>query len=422
MNYNSQGGGFGRRSNSNSGGGRSFGGGRSGFSSGRGGRGGGRGGRRGQTLDISLYNQTINQAELTIVEEQKDFGSFESLNLAPEILESLTARGYYSPTEIQALSIPVVLGGKDIVAISQTGSGKTGAFLIPLLNQTIAHAKNNQIQVNLIIAPTRELALQIEKELMTFDLRKLRIGVQTCIGGASMGTQIRGLSRPNHFIIGTPGRLVDLFHRGVLQLEYVDAVVLDEMDRMLDMGFSDDINLLFSKIPEVHQNLFFSATLDKKVQPTINRLAPTADYIQLNQPKPSMFVHQEAVHIDRSNRKIDVLLDILQKEGRTKTLVFVNTQIMAEQVSSQLGQSGYITDFIHGGKTQKHREIALKRFRQTQIDILVATDVAARGIDVSDISSVVNFDEPMSYEDYIHRIGRTGRNGKFGKAFTLISR
>ena len=359
---------------------------------------------------------------MSIAEEKKDFGSFKDLNLAPEILESLTARGYNNPTEIQALAIPIVLGGKDIVAISQTGSGKTGAFLIPLLDQTIANAKNNQIQVSLIIAPTRELALQIEKELMTFDLRKLRISVQTCIGGASMGMQMRGLNRPNHFIIGTPGRLVDLFHRGVLQLEYVDTVVLDEMDRMLDMGFSDDINLLFSKIPAEHKNLFFSATLDKKVQPTINRLAPDAEYIQLNQPKPSMFVHQEAIHVNRRDEKMSALFDILQKEGRTKTLVFVNTQIMAEEISANLGQNGYITDFIHGGKTQKHREIALKKFRQTQIDVLVATDVAARGIDVSDIASVVNYDEPMSYEDYIHRIGRTGRNGNFGKAFTLVSR
>ncbi len=422
MNYNSQsGGGFGGRSNFNRGGGRSFGGGRSGFNSGRGGGGRGRG-RRGDTLDISLYSQTVNEAELTIIEDKKDFGSFKDLNLAPEILESLITRGYESPTEIQALSIPVVLSGKDIVAVSQTGSGKTGAFLIPLLEQTIAHAKNNQTQVNLIVAPTRELALQIEKELMAFDLRKLRIFVQTCIGGASMGPQMRGLSRANHFIIGTPGRLVDLFNRGCLKLEYVDAVVLDEMDRMLDMGFSDDINLLFSNIPEKHQNLFFSATLDKKVQPTINRLTSDAHYIQLNQPKPSQFVHQQAIMVNRHDQKMEALFDILRAEGKNKTLVFVNTQIMAEQIASNLGQNGYVTDFIHGGKTQKHREIALKKFRQTQIDVLVATDVAARGIDVSDINFVVNYDEPMSYEDYIHRIGRTGRAGKFGKAFTLVSR
>ena len=420
MNYSQNRGGssFGGRSGYNRN--RSFGGG-----SGRGGGGRGRG-RHGDTLDVSLYSQTIDKVALSVIEEKKDFGTFADLNLAPEILESLTARGYLQPTEVQAKSIPIVLDGQDIVTVSHTGSGKTGAFLIPLLNKTTAHAKEGNIQVNLVVAPTRELALQIEKELMTFDLRKLRIGVQTCIGGAPMGSQIRGLSRPNHFIIGTPGRLVDLFNRGVLQLEYVDVVVLDEMDKMLDMGFSDDINLLFSKIPEKHQNLFFSATLDKKVQPTINRLSPNATYIELSQPKPSQFVHQEAIMVNRRDEKMDALFNILKSDNETdlknKTLVFVNTQIMAEQIAAVLGQNGYVTDFIHGGKTQKHREIALKKFRQTQIDVLVATDVAARGIDVSDISFVVNFDEPMSYEDYIHRIGRTGRNGKFGKAYTLVSR
>jgi superfamily II DNA/RNA helicase len=393
---------------------------------GRGGSGGGgRGGRRpqGKLLDPSVYVQEADR-NLTVetpesIENQAKFSDYD---LLPIVQDALAKRGYTVPTEIQTRAIPSVLEGKDIVAISQTGSGKTGTFLIPLLNKAKEASLNGQNFQTLIVAPTRELAFQIDKELHEFDMKRFGFWTQTCVGGTGMMDQIRNLRKTNQFIIGTPGRLVDLCKRGALNLSQIKAVVLDEMDRMLEMGFVEDITWLIEQCPEKHQSLYFSATLDSKIRPILKKTVPDAIYIELQQPEPSRFVDQEVIRLNRNDSKLDVLVEILTQADVTKTLVFVNTKQAAEFVTDHLRKNDHRADYIHGGKTQSSRFKVLNMFKRMKSAILVATDVAARGLDVHDITHVVNFDEPQSYDDYIHRIGRTGRAGKYGKAVTILNR
>ena len=401
---------------------------RGGFGGGSGGgRGGsGGGGRRrfqGKVLDPSVY---VQEADRSLVIETPESignqGKFTDFDLLPMVQDALANRGYTIPTDIQTRAIPSVLEGKDIVAISQTGSGKTGTFLIPLINKAKEASLNGQSFQTLIVAPTRELAFQIDKELHEFDMKRFGFWTQTCVGGTGMMDQIRNLRKSNQFIIGTPGRLVDLCKRGALNLSQIKAVVLDEMDRMLEMGFVEDITWLIEQCPEKHQSLFFSATLNNTIRPILKKTVPEAVYIELAQPEPSHFVDQEVIRLNRNDSKLDVLVDILAQADVTKTLVFVNTKQAAEFVTDHLRKNDHRADYIHGGKTQSSRFKVLNMFKRMKSAILVATDVAARGLDVHDITHVVNFDEPQSYDDYIHRIGRTGRAGKYGKAVTILNR
>jgi len=394
-----------------------------GFGGGRSG-GGSRGrGRVTKFLDPKVYTQSAVMVVESTPQEVEDKIQFSSFNLLPIVIESLTKRGYLHPTEIQAKSIPTVLEGKDLVAISQTGSGKTGTFLIPLLNQAKKYQQDNGgTYQTLIVAPTRELAFQIDKELHEFDMKKFGFWSQTCVGGTGIQDQIRNLRKANQFIIGTPGRLVDLAKRGALDLSKIKTVVLDEMDRMLEMGFVEDITWLIEQVPAKHQSLFFSATLNSTIRPILKTTVPEAVYVELQQQKPSDFVEQSVVRLNRNDSKLDALMDILTKPEVTKTLVFVNTKQAAEFVTEHLKKNEQRADYIHGGKTQSSRFKVLNQFKRVKAGTLVATDVAARGLDVHDITHVINFDEPQSYEDYIHRIGRTGRAGKYGTALTLLNR
>ena len=331
-------------------------------------------------------------------------------------------RGFTNPTEIQTKTIPVVLAGQDLVAISQTGSGKTGSFLIPLLNQTKEDHRNGIDRKTLIIAPTRELALQIDKELRAFDLARFGLFSQICIGGADIREQMRRLKKTNHFIIGTPGRIVDLAKRDALKLSDVKTIVLDEMDKMLEMGFVEDITWIIEQIEGQKQSLFFSATVNRQVEPVLKRFAPTATYVQIDNPSPSQFVEQSVIRIERGKTKMDVVKEYLEQDEVTKALIFVNTKSEVERITDALEQEGFEVDYLHGDKSQGARTRTVNFFRKLKNGVLVATDVAARGLDISDISHVINYDEPKSQDDYIHRIGRTGRAGKYGKAVTLLAR
>jgi superfamily II DNA/RNA helicase len=373
-------------------------------------------------LDPALYVKAAVHAVAETEVEISNKSKFSDYQLLPIIQESLSKRGYEYPTEIQSKTIPALLDGKDVVAISQTGSGKTGAFLIPMLDKAKRAAMEGKMFQTLIIAPTRELASQIDKELHMYDMRKFGFWTQVCVGGTGMQEQIRNLRKPNHFVIGTPGRLVDLVKRGALDLSKIGSVVLDEMDRMLEMGFIEDITWLLEQTPKDHQSLYFSATLNNAIRPILKKFSPEAVYVELQQPEPSHFVDQDVIRIGRHDSKLDVLVEILTKPDVTKTIVFVNTKQAAEFVTDHLRKNDHRADFIHGGKTQSNRTRTLGIFKRQRDGILVATDVAARGLDVHDISHVINFDEPQSYEDYIHRIGRTGRAGKYGQALTIINR
>jgi len=402
MTYNSRHGGFGMQNN------------RSSSSSSSRGR-----SKRPQGLNEDLYTKAAKEADVEIPTADKiDFSSY---GLSPQILESLTKRGYHHPTEIQAKTIAGVLAGKDVVAISQTGSGKTGGFLIPLLNEIKKSQDAGVVKKALIVAPTRELAYQIDKELREFNLKRLNLFSLVCVGGMSIGDQMHYLRKTNHFVIGTPGRLVDLAKRGFLKLDDFNMVVLDEMDRMLEMGFVEDITWIVDQIPQPKQSLYFSATLNSAIRPILSNMSPDAVYVELQKPEPSRYVDQTMVAVTRGN-KLTTLVSILKDPEVTKALVFVATKSMVETVAEELARQEVLVDFIHGDKTQSSRMRVIEGFKKVKSGVLVATDVAARGLDVNDISHVINFDEPKTREDYIHRIGRTGRNGKFGKAITMVNR
>jgi ATP-dependent RNA helicase RhlE len=383
----------------------------------RGGRSGG-GRKREKTLNPSIYTQAFEKVEKKEIEKT----DFKDYLLSESMLKALNFRGFTSPTEIQTKTIPVVLSGQDLVAISQTGSGKTGSFLIPLLNQTKEDHRNGIDRKTLIIAPTRELALQIDKELRAFDLARFGLFSQICIGGADIREQMRRLRKTNHFIIGTPGRIVDLAKRDALKLSDVKTIVLDEMDKMLEMGFVEDITWIIEQIEGQKQSLFFSATVNRQVEPVLKRFAPTATYVQIDNPSPSQFVEQSVIRIERGMTKMDVVKEYLEQEEVTKALIFVNTKSEVERITDVLEQEGFEVDYLHGDKSQGARTRTVNFFRKLKNGVLVATDVAARGLDISDISHVINYDEPKSEDDYIHRIGRTGRAGKYGKAVTLLAR
>jgi superfamily II DNA/RNA helicase len=390
-------------------------------------RGGGFGGGRSsgrrkmkkeKDLDVSLYTQIANREPKEIEESALKFNDF---GLNKQLQQVIADRGFDRPTKIQEELIPKMMLGQDVVAVSETGSGKTGAYLIPILNQYLSKRQAPDQFQTLIVVPTRELAYQIDKELNDFNLRGFKLWSVICIGGTDMRRQIQQAKKPNQFIIGTPGRLIDLIDKGVIKLSQVQTVILDEMDRMLDMGFIDDISTILQGIPLNTQKGFFSATLNKKIEPTLNRFAKDVPVTKISHPKPSEFVDQSMIELSREDRKIDTLVNILD-EKRPKSIIFANTKSETEFIYNKLNSLGFTADYIHGDRQQSTRTRIIKQFRQIPEAVLVATDVAARGLDIDDVTLVINYDEPHSEEDYIHRIGRTGRAGRFGQAITLVKR
>src|SRR3989344_1984482 len=370
-------------------------------------RGGGRGHRKGSHIDISKFiNKTVITEEAVVFTPEhlfKDFAIDERLK------NNIIKKGYQSPTPIQDRVIPHILNGHDVVGIANTGTGKTAAFLIPLINKVLANPKENV----LVVAPTRELAQQINAELKGF-VQGFKIFSVCVVGGAPIGAQIRELRYHNNFIIGTPGRIKDLIERKCIDLSGFKSVVLDEADRMLDMGFINDMKLLMSYMPKERHTLFFSATLSLEIETLIKDFLKEPVMVSVKTRDTSKDVEQDVVHIQQGQNKFDVLHDLLIQPEFHKVLVFGRTKRGVERLTTELDKRGFKAQSIHGDKSQGQRQRALDFFKKGMSQILVATDVAARGLDIAGVSHVINFDIPETYEDYVHRIGRTGRAGAKG--------
>lgn len=339
---------------------------------------------------------------------------FKDFAVNDRLLANLTAKGYEIPTPIQDQTIPVGLEGKDVIGIANTGTGKTAAFAIPILNSLM----QQQGAKALVVAPTRELAQQVELEFRAL-AKGSGLATAVLIGGTGMGMQLRDLRARPAIIVGTPGRIKDHLERRSLHLSDCRFVVLDEVDRMLDMGFVHDMRLILGQLAPRRQSFFFSATLDARVSGLIQSFATEPVTVSLNTAAGTDNVHQDIVRYNGNTEKMDKLHDALLA-SEVKAIVFDDTQRSVERLSKELVLRGFKADAIHGGKSQGQRQRALNKFRNNEIKILVATDVAARGIDVADITHVINFSTPKTYEDYIHRIGRTGRAGRTGYALTFI--
>jgi len=415
-------GGFSGGSRGASRGGYSGGGSRGGYSGGgRGGgnRGGGRGGKNGRPNpgEKINVNRFINKAVETLtVEKFVPEHKFADFEITPKLKEAIIAKGYETPTPIQDKTIPHILKGKDVVGIANTGTGKTGAFLIPLINKIMLNPREQA----LIIVPTRELAIQIEEELRGFT-KGLYIHSVVCVGGMGIGLQISQLRKHHHFIIGTPGRLKDLIERKKVDLSRFNSVVLDEADRMLDMGFIDDMRYVMSLMPKPRHTLFFSATMSADIQKLIGAFLTEPVSISVKTGDTSKNVDQDVVRFNTKEDKIDTLHNLLIQPDFEKVIIFGRTKHGVENLSRDLVRRGFKAESIHGDKSHSQRQRSLKAFKDHYAKILVATDVAARGLDIPNVSHVINFDIPESYEDYVHRIGRTGRAGKKGKALTFIN-
>lgn len=372
----------------------------------------GRGGM-GQNIHPSKFvNRAVITETATVFVPEHKFSDF----LIDERLKAnIISKGYVDPTPIQDRAIPHVLKGQDVVGIANTGTGKTAAFLIPLIHKVLSNDKENI----LIVVPTRELAIQIEDELKGF-IGGMRLYSTVCVGGAPIGNQIRNLRYRNEFVIGTPGRIKDLIERKVLNLSFFKTVVLDEADRMLDMGFINDMKFMMAQMPKDRHTLFFSATLSPEIEALIKDFLKNPVSISVKTSDTSKNVDQDVVKVARGENKLDILHTMLIQPDFSKVLIFGRTKHGVEKLTNLLKDRGFKAESIHGDKNQSARQRALKTFKENNTQILVATDVAARGLDISGVSHVINFDLPATYEDYVHRIGRTGRAGKKGKAFTFI--
>ncbi|MCA9392552.1 DEAD/DEAH box helicase, partial [candidate division WWE3 bacterium] len=329
--------------------------------------------------------------------------TFADFNLDSQLTKNINSRKFTAPTPIQDQAIPEIMKGNDVVGIANTGTGKTAAFLIPLINKV---GLNPQSRV-LIVAPTRELVLQIEKELQVYAWG-MPVRSAICIGGVSIKRQFQMLDRRPGFVVGTPGRLLDLENRQKLKFNDFDSIVLDEVDRMLDMGFIHDVKKIIAKLPVNRQSLFFSATIDKKVTEILSQFVSDPISLSVGTNDITENIHQEVIELKGRNKE-DVLRKLLETKEVEKTLVFTRTKSGADRLHRSLSTSGFKTAVMHGNRTQSQRQKSLDLFRKGKVNILIATDVASRGIDVADITHVINHDLPGSYDDYIHRIGRTGR-------------
>ncbi|MBI5126446.1 MAG: DEAD/DEAH box helicase [Candidatus Taylorbacteria bacterium] len=387
---------------------------------GGGSRGGSRGGGKrfsGAYIDPTRFINKINTAA-SVVEEIPEYvpvHKFADFTIADALKRNIATKGYITPTPIQDTSIPHIIVGKDIVGIANTGTGKTAAFLIPLINKIMSDYHHRV----LIIVPTRELALQIEEEFRGFS-RGLGIHAVTCIGGAHLGMQVDKLRRSHNFVIGTPGRLKDLVERKTLDLSKYGTIVLDEADRMLDMGFIHDMKYVMSRMPTPRHTLFFSATMSPEITALIGEFLKDPVKVSVKTRDTSANVDQDIVRISDPAQKFSHLVKILKDPEWNKVLVFGRTKHGVERISRQLTAEGIKAESIHGDKSLGQRKRALESFKAGSVQVLCATDVAARGLDIRNVTHVVNYDVPGTYEDYIHRIGRTGRAGQMGKALTFV--
>ncbi|HTI95568.1 MAG TPA: DEAD/DEAH box helicase [Rudaea sp.] len=350
--------------------------------------------------------------------------SFDTLGLAPVLLRALAEQGYAEPTPIQSAAIPAALSGRDLLAGAQTGTGKTAAFALPLLQRLFVEntppASAKRRPRALILAPTRELAAQVHESLRGY-AKHLRIFSTTIFGGVSMGPQVDALRRGVDVLVATPGRLIDHMERRTLDLSGIEILVLDEADRMLDMGFLPAIRRILGVLPKNRQTLLFSATFADEIKKIAGQFMRDPAEIQVAARNSVVATITHRVHPVDATRKRDLLLHLLSEDSRRQTLVFGRTKHGADKLCKFLDQSGLRTAAIHGNKSQNARTKALKEFKSGKITVLVATDIAARGLDIDQLPIVINYDLPMVAEDYIHRIGRTGRAGAEGLAVSLVA-
>lgn len=380
-----------------------------------------RGKRNYQEMNVDL-SKLINKAT-----PQEDVApyvpvhTFADFKIDSQLKENILQKGYMTPTPIQDQSIPVVLEGKDIVGIANTGTGKTAAFLLPLIDKVLKMRALGKEERILVMAPTRELAIQIEAEFYGF-AKRLGISAVVCVGGAGIEPQVRQLRRRPSFVIGTPGRLKDLEERREVKFEDFNTVVLDEADRMLDMGFIPDMRFIIGKMPSDRHTLFFTATMSRDIERLIGDFLKNPVRIMVKTRETAATIDQDVIYAKSSEDKFAQLVELLKDPAFDKVLVFGRTKHGVERLTRDLQRANIKAESIHGDKTHGKRQKALSLFKADHVQVLVATDVAARGLDISGVSHVINFDLPGTYEDYTHRIGRTGRAGKTGKALTFIDK
>lgn len=340
----------------------------------------------------------------------KDFGFNEKL------LNNLEHLNYVKPSEIQDQTIKIALNGEDVIGLANTGTGKTAAFLLPIIEHLSYGAKPASV---LILAPTRELANQIDQEFKSFSAG-LRLYSTLLVGGANIGRQIGQIKRGPHIFIGTPGRVKDLIERKILRLAQVSHFVLDEADRMCDMGFINDIKQIASELSKSKQTFCFSATMTKNVKVIVEEFMNKPVTVSVVKNETNNHIEQDVVYYNDTNHRLELLLDLLKKPDFDKVIIFGGTKFGVQRLSDRINEEGLRSTAIHGNKSQSQRERALRQFKEGKTNILIATDVAARGLDIPNVSHVINFDEPQAYADYVHRIGRTGRAGKSGTALTFV--
>ncbi len=371
-----------------------------------------RGRGRNKAFDPSmLIKKAVRNVAPRVYEVKNKFVDFA---ISDQLKHNIVARGYEQPTPIQDQIIPHILEGRDVVGLANTGTGKTAAFLIPLIDN-IYQRKSEKV---LIMAPTRELAVQIESELRLF-ARSMRINSSLCIGGASINRQIDSLRRNPEFVIGTPGRLIDLEKRRFLNFNDFSTIVLDEVDQMFDMGFIHDMKYVIARLPQDRHSLFFSATLPRKLDEVVDSFLNNPIKVQVETQKASTNVDQDVIRVNGQS-KVDLLHDLLIQDGFNKVLVFGRTKRGLDKLDRTLYKRGFRVAAIHGNKSQGQRQRALKEFKRSNIQVLLATDIASRGLDIDDVTHVINYDLPQTKEDYIHRIGRTGRANKTGIALSFV--
>ncbi len=392
--------------NSGGNGGKRFGGGRSG---------GRRFNQRGPRKENIHPSKFIKKATLVEQEEYKATHKFADFKIAPLLHKNLLKKRFSAPSPIQDQSIPVGLKGKDVIGIANTGTGKTIAFAIPVIHKLLTTPDSRV----LIMAPTRELAQQILDEVKTL-VQGGGVYWAMLIGGASMNPQLRDLARNPRIVVGTPGRIKDHLQKKKLNLSNFDMVVLDEVDRMLDMGFAKDMKEILGKVNKKRQSFFFSATMNDKINTLIQEFSNGPVTVSVKTSATSDNVEQDIVKYSSPEEKMKKLQEILNDNKSDKVLIFDDTKRHCNQLFKSLNQQRFKADVIHGNKSQSQRQRALNNFKKGKIRILVATDVAARGIDVDNVSYVINYSTPQTYDDYTHRIGRAGRAGKIGHALTFI--
>ncbi len=344
--------------------------------------------------------------------------SFEKMGLSPEILRALQTKKYVDPTPIQSKAIPVIMQGKDLIGCAQTGTGKTAGFTLPILNR-LQQGKSPSLRA-LVLVPTRELAMQVHDSVKTYG-GNLRLRTALVYGGVGIYPQKEALRRGVDILIATPGRLMDHMRQRNVSFKNLEVLVIDEADRMLDMGFIADIRTIIKSIPQQRQTLLFSATMPAEIQRLANEILKQPEVIEIaRQGTPASGVRQVVYPVDVT-RKSDLLVHLIEKEQMSKVLVFTRTKNRAEKLATHLNRKGSMAEAIHGDKSQRERTQALQAFRNGDVQVLVATNVAARGLDVKEISHVVNYEMPDAPEDYIHRIGRTARAEKTGDAISLVA-